>query len=138
MNLPLAQVCLKSVRKHNILDIELHLRCRNRDKTFERAQNLIVSGIVWDLVRLIPKKILKLVKRLQDDRHHTHAVHIANDCCYARETCASSRDDTDILKRIFAGLPLAVSDIVQVCDGLTQSCASFASDQTNLTVYMLK
>jgi hypothetical protein len=32
--------------------LRMDLHCWNRNKSFERAQNLIVSGVVWNLIGL--------------------------------------------------------------------------------------
>jgi len=94
-----------------------HSRSGNGHQSLESAQDLIVGGIIRDLVRLQQKSSF----------HDTNAnnvppyrVHVSNNSSDSRQPSPSTGDDANVLVRVLAELSLPVVVIVEVRDCLAE------------------
>lgn len=89
----------------------------NRYKTLECAEDLIIRGIIGDVIALSHSLVSHAIYVIS---LVSNRIHISNNSGKAGETCATTGNDANILVGVFTGLVLAVGLVVKVCNRLAK------------------
>jgi len=93
-----------------------HLRGGDGHQSLESTQDLIVGGIIRDLIRLTRSS----VHDAGGDSFTPHRVHVSDHSGDPRQPSPSTGDDANVLVRVLADLSTPVVLVVEVRDGLTK------------------
>ena len=92
------------------------LRSGNGHQSLESAQDLIVGGIIRDLVRLRWGS----ARNSKAQSKRPYRVHISDNSSDSRQPSPSTGYDANVLVRVLANLSAPVVVVIEVRDGLTK------------------
>ena len=103
----------KKIQPPNYGELRKDSHCWDRNEAFERAQNLIISGVVRNLIGLLVVVSGRYHWKANQD---TYTIDIADDCGDTRQSGTTTWHNADVLVCIQTALSLTVCVVVQVCD----------------------